>query len=114
MGVSEQDFWKLTPRKINRLIEAERIRLNRQLEYDNTVAHLQGAYFAEAILSTVVNSLSSKSAKKFEYPTKPYELSLNKTNIESENDRQIELFKAQLSMSMHNFNLAHGKDEDEG
>lgn len=109
IGVKESEFWKLNPRKVNRLIRAEKLKLDRQLEYDNAIAHIQGAYIAEAILSTVVNALSSKTAKRHEYPAKPYNLS---TNIESENDRQIELFKSQLNVTMANFNLAHGKDTE--
>ena len=88
------------------MAEAEKLRIERQFEYDNTVAHIQGAYIAEAILSTVVNALSGKSASRHEYPTRPYDLAINK---ESENDKQLELFKAQLSTTMSNFNLAHGK-----
>ena len=107
LGVSEQDFWKLNPRKVDRLIQAEHLRVSRQLDYDNTVAHIQGAYIAEAILSTVVNSLTEKTSKKHKYPEKPYDLS---PNTESENDRQIQLFKSQLNVTMKNFNLAHGKD----
>ena len=66
-------------------------------------------YFAEAILSTVVNALSDKSSPTHDYPSKPYDLSSN-TNIESENERQLELFKAQLNTTMNNFNRTHGKD----
>lgn len=57
-------------------------------------------------MSTVCNSLSDKGAKKHEYPLKPYDFS---TNRESEKDKQLELFKAQLNVTMNNFNLAHGK-----
>ena len=113
MGVKEEEFWKLNPRKVSRLVKAERLRLNRQIEYDNAMAHIQGAYIAEAILSTVVNALSSKGSKKHEYPAKPYDLLANADiNRESENDRQLELFKAQLSVTMNNFNLAHGRGKD--
>ncbi len=108
LGVSENEFWKLNPRKVDRLIQAEHLRISRQLEYDNALAHIQGAYIAEAILSTVVNALSGKGSKKHEYPAKPYDLSTD-INTESENEKQLELFKAQLSVTMSNFNLAHGK-----
>lgn len=113
MGVSESEFWKLNPRKVDRLIQAEHLRISRQLDYDNTVAFIQGAYIAESILSTVVNFLGGKGSRKHEYPAKPYDLSTDtdiNTNTESENERQLELFKAQLNVTMGNFNLAHGKD----
>ena len=115
MGVSESEFWKLNPRKVDRLIQAEHLRISRQLDYDNTVAFIQGAYIAEAILSTVVNFLGGKGSRKHEYPAKPYNLSTDtdintQTNTESENERQLELFKAQLNVTMCNFNLAHRKD----
>ena len=113
MGVSESEFWKLNPRKVDRLIQAEHLRISRQLDYDNTVAFIQGAYIAESILSTVVNFLGGKGSRKHEYPAKPYDLSTDtdiNTNTESENERQLELFKAQLSVTMSNFNHAHRKD----
>ncbi len=113
MGISESEFWKLNPRKVDRLIQAEHLRISRQLDYDNTVAFIQGAYIAESILSTVVNFLGGKGSRKHEYPAKPYDLSTDidtNTNTESENERQLELFKAQLSVTMSNFNHAHRKD----
>ena len=81
--------------------------LKRQMEVNNTVAYLQGAYFTEALMATVGNMFAGKTAKKHEYPDKPYNLDLNKDkNDNSEQERQIALLKAQLNMSMSNFNLS--------
>ena len=78
----------------------------RQLERDNAMAHLQGIYFSEALMATVGNMFSGKNAKKHEYPEQPYDLNLDNDKQERENERKLELFAAQLTASMNNFNLS--------
>lgn len=87
--------------------------LKRQMEYDNTIAYLQGSYFVEALLATVGNMLSSKSSKRHDYPNQPYKLDLDtdKQKKESEQERQLLLFKAQLNTAMSNFNLSKSKEQ---
>lgn len=70
------------------------------------MSHIQGMYFAEALLSTVGNMFSSKTAKKHEYPDKPYDLGLDKSKNESEKERQIKLFAGQLTTAFNNYKLS--------
>ena len=104
--VSEADFWHLNPHKVKLIAESYNIALKRQMEYDNTIAYLQGCYFTEALMATVGNMLSGKSSKRHEYPDKPYQMDLDNKNKESEQERQIALLKAQLDARMRNFNLS--------
>ena len=113
LGVSEADFWHLTPHKVTLIAEAYNIALKRQMEVDNTIAYLQGAYFTEALMATVGNMLSGKSSKTHEYPDKPYKLDLDNENKESEQERQIALLKAQLDARMRNFNLSREQGRSE-
>ena len=70
------------------------------------IAHLQGAYMVEALLSTVGNMLSDKHSKKHEYPSKPYDLDLDGKKTEREQESQLKLFAANLNSAMSNFNLS--------
>ena len=107
MGVNLAEFWHLTPHTLQLIAQGYNIALKRQIEHDNAIAHLQGAYFAEALASTVGNMFASKTAKRHEYPDKPYDLDLDDNREEKEKERQLELFRAQLSARMSNFNLTH-------
>ena len=70
------------------------------------MAYLQGSYFAEALLSTIGNMLSDKTSKKHKYPEQPYDLNLDGKKTEREQESQLQLFKAQLTNTMNNFNLS--------
>ena len=70
------------------------------------MAHLQGAYFVEALMATVGNMLSDKRSKKHEYPDKPYDLNIDSKKKDRETERQLQLFAAQLTARMSNFNLS--------
>lgn len=85
----------------------------RQLEYDNAIAHLQGAYFVDALLATVGNMFSGKTSKKNNYPDKPYNLNLDKddNNKEKEKERQLELFAARFDAHMRNFQRSKEKGQ---
>lgn len=109
MGVNLAEFWHLTPHSLQLIANGFNVAYKRQLERDNAIAHLQGAYVAEALMATVGNMLSGKSSKKHEYPDKPYDLNLDNDKQEREKERQLELFKAQLSLTMNNFNLSKEK-----
>lgn len=80
--------------------------LKRQIESDNIMAHLQGMYFVEALMATVGNMLSSKRSKTHEYPSSPYDLNLDGHKEDREQERKIQLIKAQLTNAMTNFNLS--------
>ena len=106
MGVDLASFWHLTPHTLSLIAEGYNIALKRQIESDNAMAHLQGAYFVEALLATVGNMFSDKHAKKHEYPDKPYDLNLDGHKTDREQERQLDLFKAQLNSAMTNFKLS--------
>lgn len=78
------------------------------------MAHLQGAYIREAIVSTVGNMFSSKTSKQFDYPEKPYDLDLDGKKEEREKESQLELFKSQLNIAMNNFNQGHSISKEQG
>lgn len=65
------------------------------------MAFIQGQYIAEAILMAV--------GGKHKYPDKPYDLNLDGRKEEREKEEQLELFAAQLTARMHNFNLSKEK-----
>ena len=114
MGVDYNEFWHLTPRALRIIAEGYKIANNRQLERENAIAHLHGIYFSEALMATVGNMLSGKNAKKHKYPDKPYDLRLEDNNIEKqerEKEKTIELFAAQLTARMNNFNLNSSKKQ---
>lgn len=106
MGVDIGSFWHLTPHTLHLIAEGYNIALKRQIERDNAIAHIQGAYIVEALMATVGNMFSDKNSKRHEYPDKPYDLNLDEDKKEKEKERQLELFKAQLSLSMNNFKLS--------
>ena len=110
------DFWHLTPHDLFLIAEGRRIENLRQIEYDNAIAHLQGMYIVEALLTTVGNMFSDKNSKKHDYPDKPYDLNLdsrkNEREKQAETDNKLALFTAQLSTAMANFNLSHSKPQD--
>ena len=112
MGVDLADFWHLTPHSLYLIADGYNRALKRQLDYDNHMAYIQGAYFLEALMASVGNMFSGKTAKKHEYPEKPYSLMVDEEEKEkeTEEERQRKLFAAQLSTAMANFNLSKQKD----
>ena len=111
MGVELADFWHLTPHSLQLIAEGFNMAYKRQIEHDNAIAHLQGAYFSEAIMATVGNMFASKTAKHHDYPEKPYDLNLDNSKEESENEKKLELFRAQLTARMNNFNLSNSQGQ---
>lgn len=106
IGVDLGSFWGLTPHTLGLIAKGYEIALKRQIEHENAIAHLQGKYFREAILSTVCNQLSDKSSKKYDYPQKPYDMDLDNDTTERERESQLQLFAGQLTTAMNNFNLS--------
>lgn len=106
LGVDLGSFWALTPHTLGLIAKGYEIAAKRQIARDNVMAHLQGLYFCEALYATVGNMLSSKNSRKYDYPEKPYELDLDEEQKQSKEERQIELFAAQLTARMNNFNLS--------
>ena len=100
IGVEYDSFWRLTPRSLRIIAEGYNRAYIRQTEHENAIAHLQGRYIAEAVSAAVWG--------KHKYPEQPYDLELNKTkeDEERENEKQLELFKANLDTFMINFKKA--------
>ena len=106
MGVDLRAFWGLTPHDLAIIGRGYEIALKRQITSQNTMAHLQGAYFVEALMATVGNMFSDKHSKKHSYPEKPYELDLDNEHRDRVKEGQLQLFAAQLTAAMSNFNLS--------
>ena len=111
IGVQYDAFWRLTPRSLGFIAEGYNKAYIRQIEHENAIAHLQGIYIRDALLSTVGNMFSKKTAEKFEYPKKPFDLDLDGKKEERERESQLELFKASLDNAMHNFNLRQSQEK---
>ena len=96
-------------------MEAYEKQQERELHKQNMLSHLQGEYFAEAIMCTVCNVLSGKSGKKHKYPEKPYKLntSIQEEMNEEEMQKQRELFVAGLLTMQANFELNHKNKGDD-
>lgn len=111
IGISWNDFWRLNPRIVKLIVKGYREEEEQKLREKNLIAHLQGKYFAEAILSTVCNMLSSKSSKKYEYPEKPYDLYNKEQDLTEEKlQKQRELFVTKLMLMQTNYELNHKND----
>ena len=79
----------------------------KEIEKKNSLMHLQGMYFAEALNATVGNMFKKKTSKPHEYPKKPYELNKKETEFtEEELQKQREMFVMQFEAMRINFNLS--------
>jgi len=106
LGIGYNEFWDLTPRIVLFCIEAKNKERKSQLDYDNYLAFLQGAYFCDALCATVGNMFSGKGSKKAEYPSKPYDL--NNEYEEQELDKQRQAFWDSLMIAKINFDAQKG------
>lgn len=104
-------FWRLNPHSLLLIAQGYNEALKRQIERENAMAHLQGAYIREALLSTVGNMLSGKTAKRFDYPEKPYDLDLDGNKEEREKESQLNAFAANLTLAMNNFNSRQSNEQ---
>lgn len=107
IGISWEQFWTLNPHIIKILIKADSEKKKSEMQTANIIAHLQGQYFIEGLMTTVGNMFSGKTAKKHKYPEKPYELYKNKQLTEEDLQKQRELFVARLMAMQTNFELNH-------
>ena len=110
LGYSYEEFGRMNPYIIRLIVKGEKEKQKHNVELQNALFHLQGQYFAEALLSTVGNMFSGKHSKKHKYPEKPFELnnSDNKELTEEEIQKQRELFVAKLQTMKTNFELEKG------
>lgn len=72
IGTTYDDFWRLNPHKINIMVKAYNEAKKTEIKQQNMLYHLEGMYFAEALLATVGNMFRGKGQKAHEYPKEPY------------------------------------------
>ena len=78
-----------------------------RLSEQNSLMHLQGYYFVEALRSTVGNMFKKKTSQPYTYPEKPFEINEPKEMTEEEIQKQRELFMAKLLVMKSNYELNH-------
>ena len=105
IGTTYDDFWRLNPHKINIMIKAHNEAKKTELRQANMLYHLEGMYFADALLATVGNMFRSKGQKAFEYPKEPYTLDLEYEeglDITDDKEREIALKRRQFVTQLNN------------
>lgn len=86
------------------MLDGYRERIRIEMDQQNILAHIQGAYFADAIMATIGNAFAK--GKKHKYPDKPYEFAdKNKAISEDEIQSQRDLFVAKLQMMKLNYEM---------
>ena len=105
IGVTWQEFWGMNPRIIKLLIKGFKEKNELELQIENQIAHLQGKYFVDALLTVVGNAIKAKGSKPYEYPKKPYEFSKEEITelTEEEKRRKTEQLFMQLQIMGANF-----------
>lgn len=98
LGVSYDDFWAMNPHRIEILILAYNEAKKNEIRTQNMLFHLQGHYFADALLATVGNMFRGKGQQPFKYPSEPFELNLDGEEIDIEDKEQRE-----IAMKRRNF-----------
>lgn len=97
LGITYHEFWELNPHIIHILVMAENERQKNELRRQNMLYHLQGHYFADAILATVGNMFASKG-KRIEYPKEPYTLDLEyEEGLDMANDEDREIARGRVN-----------------
>lgn len=101
IGISEELFWSLNPRRLKPYIKAEQIRM----EKSNRMLYYQGIYVRDALLSTVGNMFSK--GKPMEYPSEPYRITpRSEEEEEQEKIRQTKELFARLKVMQDNFEIS--------
>ncbi len=110
MGLGYDDFWQLTPRKLNVILDGYKLRRKTEDEKN----WILGGYIFEAVSLAIGNAFRKKNQKPksyFEILDKPFFTNIN--NVDSMSEEEIqkkrELLMAQLRTKQSNFELKHGK-----
>ena len=92
IGMTYDEFWNQDVTLVGVYRKADELRRRRQ----NDVLWMQGLYIRDALLSTVGNMFSGKSATPIEYPKEPYPITAAQVaeREEAENRRMEERMKA--------------------
>lgn len=108
LGVSLDDFWDLNVHKVNILVKAFNEKTKNEIRQKNMLMHLQGMYFADALLSTVGNMFRGKGQRAFEYPKEAYTLDLDyEEGLDIKNDSEKEIAR-QRRQFVNNLNTLFG------
>lgn len=111
LGVSLDDFWDLNMRKVNILIMAYNEKEKTDLRKQNILMHLQGQYFAEALLATVGNMFRSKGQRPYEYPNEAYTLDFDyEEGLDIKNKEEREIARKRKEF-VHHLNSLFGDIE---
>ena len=105
LGVKYDEFWSLNPRKINVMVKAYNKQVANEMRKENMLCHLQGMYFAEALIATVGNMFRGKGQKAHEYPKEPYTMNFEYEeglNIEVDEERDIARRRLQFVTGLNN------------
>lgn len=110
MGLSYDDFWRLTPRKLNVILDGYKLRRKTEDEKN----WILGGYIFEAVSLAMGNAFRKKNQKPksyFEILDKPFFTNINNVDgmPEEEIQKKRELLMAQLRTKQSNFELKHGK-----
>lgn len=103
LGITYNEFWSLNPRIIEVLIKAQNEKIKNDIKYHNMLYHLQGHYFADALLATVGNMFNK--GKKFEYPKEPHPLNLDleaDLDMADTQDREIAMGRVNFVAQLNN------------
>lgn len=95
LGTTYDDFWSLNPRKINVMVDAYNEQKKNEIRTQNMLFHLEGMYFADALLATVGNMFRGRGQKTFEYPKEPYTLDLEyEEGLDMSDDDNVKIERA--------------------
>lgn len=108
MGIGYDEFWTLTPRKLNVMIEG--YKLKRKI--DDEKDWMLGGYVFEAVSLAVGNAFRKKNEKSLEYfkvRERPYTDSMEEERelTEEEKQKYIDAFMSSLQTMQTNFNSKH-------
>lgn len=107
LGIEESKFWTLNPRRMKPYIEAHKI----EVKESNSLMHLQGMYFLDALWVALGNMFSKKGAKPIEYPNKPYDIYGKDVELtETQKDLELQKLVSSLKIMEHNFNSSKKED----
>lgn len=109
IGISESEFRKLTPAKLEQCIEGFKLRQKMQNEQ---IWSYIGAYLIPGVSIAVRQGAWGK--KEIEYPNKPYGADDQGNAIDSEEElqRRREEFVLNMKIRKANWDLAHPKKEE--
>lgn len=108
MGISYNEFWMLTPRKLNVIIDG--YKLKKQLRDEEQ--WILGGYISYAVRIAIVNAFKKKNEKDinyFETIEKPFFKESKLEMTDEEKQKKLDMLMASLHVMKNNFELNHGK-----